>query len=276
MTVRDVGIPVFALRPPFEARRRPRTFESGPLLTVRRGYVADSSVGQVVASPHEARVAVRRLVGRGAELIKIALEDGSVSGSHLSMLTLAEVRAIVDEAHRLDRIVTAHVLEQSGLDRALAGGVDELAHMPCLAISPRSLREVARRRIPIVGTLHVAATVHAADPSFSCPDGVADARIFVAAGGTLLYGSDMGNPGIPLGVDVGELLLMQRAGLAPTDVLAAATARAGNELGRPRLGRLVPGASADVWAVTGDATRDLLRLAHPRLAVIRGAVIRAP
>jgi imidazolonepropionase-like amidohydrolase len=168
------------------------------------------------------------------------------------------------------------VLEQDGVDRALAGGVDELAHMPCLGVSASSMRELARR-IPIVGTLHVARTVHAAFPSaFSCPDAVANARIFVAAGGTLLYGTDMGNPGIPDDVDVDELVLMRRAGLTPVQVLRAATAAAADELHRPSLGRLASGSPADLWAVRGDATTDLRRLAHPVLAIVRGEVVRQP
>ena len=208
--------------------------------------------------------------------IKIALEDGSAGGGHMPMLTLAEVRAIVRAAHRHGRIVTAHALEQSGVDRALAGGVDELAHLPCSHVSARSIREVACRRIPIVGTLHVSRTVHEADPSFSCPDAVANARIFVGAGGTLLYGSDMGNPGIPLDLDVDELLLMRDAGLSPVEVLRAATSAGGAELGRPRLGRLAPGSPADLWAVRGNAATDLGRLSHPVLAIVRGALVRQP
>jgi imidazolonepropionase-like amidohydrolase len=277
MTVRDVGIPEAVLRPPFEPRGGPRTFEAGPLITVPRGYVSSSSVGLVVTSPATARAAVRRLVKEGAALIKIALENGGVVGRFTPMLTLAEVRAIVDEAHGRGRIVTAHVLEQDGVDRALAGGVDELTHMPCLGVSASSMRELARRRIPIVGTLHVARTVHAAFPSaFSCPDAVANARIFVAAGGTLLYGTDMGNPGIPDDVDVDELVLMRRAGLTPVQVLRAATAAAADELRRPRLVRLASGSPADLWAVRGDATADLRRLAHPVLAIVRGGIVRQP
>lgn len=276
MTVRDVGISEDALRPPFEPPGRPRTIEAGPLLTVPRGYVADSSIGLVVTSPSTARAAVRRLIGHGAALIKIALEDGGVARMHLSMLTLAEVRAIVEEAHRHGRIVTAHALEQSGVDRALAGQVDELAHMPCYRIRAESMRELARRGIPVVGTLHVPAAAHAATPSFTCPDAVANARIFVAAGGTLLYGSDMGYVGIPRDVDVAELMLMRRAGLDPVEVLRAATAKAGAELGRPLLGSLASGSPADLWAVRGDATTDLRLLAHPVIAIVRGRIVRQP
>jgi imidazolonepropionase-like amidohydrolase len=276
MTVRDVGIPELALRAPFEPSGRPRTYEAGPILTVPRGYVSSSSVGLVVTSSLTARAAVRRLVNEGAALIKIALENGGVAGRYTPMLTLAEVRAIVDEAHRHGRIVTAHVLEQDGVERALEGGVDELAHMPCSHVSPGSMRTLARRRIPVVGTLHVALALHAAYPSFSCPDGLANARLFVAAGGTLLYGSDMGNPGIPDDVDVEELVLMEGAGLTPLEVLRAATSKAGAELGLPRLGRLAQGSSADLWAVPGDAATDLRRLSHPVLAIVRGTLVRQP
>ena len=277
MTVRDVGIAEAELRAPFESPGRPRTFEAGPLLTVPRGYVSSASIGLVVASPATARAAVRRLVHEGAAAIKVALEDGSAGGTFLSMLTLAELRTIVGAAHRDGRIVIAHALEQTGVDRALAGRVDELAHMPCSHVSARSVRTLAQRRIRVVATLHVADAVHATDPSFACPDGLANARLFVAAGGRLLYGTDMGsNAGIPLNVDVDELALMRRAGLTPVEVLRAATSQAAVELGRPRLGRLAPGSPADVWAVRGDATKSLRLLAHPVLAIVRGVLVRQP
>jgi imidazolonepropionase-like amidohydrolase len=118
--------------------------------------------------------------------------------------------------------------------------------------------------------------VHAAFPSFSCPDASRNARLFVAEGGALLYGSDMGNPGIPNDVDVDELVLMRRAGMTLVDVLRAATAQAGAEMRRPRLGRLAPGSPADLWAVRGDATTSLRRLSHPVLAIVRGVAVRQP
>ena len=99
------------------------------------------------------------------------------------------------------------------------------------------------------------------------------ASAFVDAGGTLLYGSDYGNPGIPLGADVDELRLMVRAGLSPREVLTNATARAGEQLGIEKIGTLQTGAPADLVAVDGDVFTDLEALEVPRLVIVRGRLV---
>ncbi len=102
-----------------------------------------------------------------------------------------------------------------------------------------------------------------------------DAARFVALGGTLLYGSDMPNVRV-LGIDVRELRLLRRAGLAPEDVLAAGTSRAGKQVGLEPRGTLTEGVRADVLAVRGD-TRELRDdLARPLVVVAGGRIARAP
>lgn len=68
---------------------------------------------------------------------------------------------------------------------------------------------------------------------------------------------------------------MHEAGMTPTQVLAAATSRAGAELGRSPLGSLAAGAPADVVAVRGDA-RVLSHESTRLLVMTRGHVIIAP
>jgi hypothetical protein len=160
----------------------------------------------------------------------IAIERGFAND--LPILTGPEVRAIVAEAHARELEVTAHVTRVDDARRALEGGVDELAHMPCAGEDAALMRRLAARGIRIVATLHV-------EKEYGC-DGLPNARAFVAAGGTLLYGSDMANPGIPFALDVRELALLREAGLTPLDVLRAATSEAGKALGRAPLGSRPP------------------------------------
>jgi imidazolonepropionase-like amidohydrolase len=94
----------------------------------------------------------------------------------------------------------------------------------------------------------------------------------VAAGGTLLYGSDYGNQGIPSGVDVEELRLMVASGLTRRQALVNATSRAAKQLRVP-VGVLRKGGAADVVAVRGDPFVDLAALARPALVVVRGDLV---
>lgn len=246
-TVRDLGIPLAALPPPRPKPGHLRIFAAGPIVTVPGGYpgtVHDPSVGLPVRGPAAARAVVDDLVNAGASVIKISLEPGGAND--WPMLSATEVRAIVRAAHRRGRIVTAHVSDSRGVELALAGGVDELAHAPC-ELDPELMREVAQRRIAIVGTLHVV----------RCPEAVGNMAVFVRAGGKLLYGSDYGNPGIPPRIDVEELRLMTRAGLSRQEAIAAATSKAAAYLGLEPLGSLVAGAPADIVGVEGDPFRDV-------------------
>ena len=204
-----------------------------------------ASLAHVVEGADEARAAVRMLVRRGAGVIKVGLTESYPN------LSLEELRDTVAEAHAVGVRVSAHVEDSRGTRRALDAGVDDLAHMPSRPDAELMAR-VAREGVEVVGTLHVVS-------SFAGAGVLANARAFVRAGGTLLYGSDFGNPGIPLGADPVELGLMNRAGLSRLDVLRNATSRAGAVLGVADAGRLRPGAPADVVVVSGNPLRDLAR-----------------
>ena len=123
----------------------------------------------------------------------------------------------------------------------------------------------------VAAGVEVVGTLHAIDAFRFCD--VEYARAFVDAGGTLLYGTDYGNPGIPFGVDVDELRLMVRAGLSSREAVTNATARAGEQLGLEKLGSLGEGAPADLVAVDGDPFSDLERLEVPRLVVVRRNIV---
>jgi imidazolonepropionase-like amidohydrolase len=269
-TTRNLGEDISILRPPYAAKGYPRIVAAGPLITVPGGYPTrlNPSIADPITSPAGGVAEVDKLVAKGAALIKIALEDGG--NNTLPMLSVAEVEAIVGEAHRLHRIVTAHVLEGPGLAIALAGGVDELAHMPCQEVTPDQMAQLLQRRIPVVATLHVD-QLHVTLGS-PCRDGLENAKTFVARGGELLYGTDI--PGVRAGLDLTELGLMQQAGLSALQVMQAATSNAGAELRMEPLGRLRRDAPADLWAVKGDPTTSLRLLGKPIYVMARGVRIR--
>jgi imidazolonepropionase-like amidohydrolase len=268
-TTRNLGRPEAALRPPFALRGYPREVSAGPVITVPGGYPTGRHPGIAapVRSVQEATAKVNGLVAKGAAVIKIALL-AEIDGRPRPVLSVDQVRAIVAAAHRHRRLVTAHVVEGKGLDLALAGGIDELAHTPCVRVTRDQLAAVAARRIAVVGTLHGARVFFRAE----CPDLLSNARAFVEAGGRLLYGTDI--PVVAATLDVEELGLMQQAGLTPTRVLRAATAEAGRQLGMAPLGTLVRGAPADLFVVRGDPTRSLRALRRPVFVMARGTRVR--
>jgi imidazolonepropionase-like amidohydrolase len=83
-----------------------------------------------VSTPDETAKFVTRQMARGADCIKIFIEDGSCVGfPGLPVLNDDTILAAVKEAHRFDKMAIAHVTTFEGGQRAIAAGVDGLANL---------------------------------------------------------------------------------------------------------------------------------------------------
>src|SRR5262249_45961897 len=86
----------------------------------------------VVTASADVRDVVRKMVRAGADVIKCATTGGASSrpghGPRDGAFNLAEMQALVDEAHALDRRVMCHALGGRGLDIAIDAGVDSIEH----------------------------------------------------------------------------------------------------------------------------------------------------
>ena len=264
-TAVDLGAPLL-----YELEERPghlRLLQAGRIITVRRGYpinVWGRALAAVVGKGRSPESVVKSHVRGGADVIKIALDPGP--RGTWPMLSRRQVVAISESAHRHGLLVFAHVSETGGLERALTGGVDVLAHIPCRRVPTKSIERVVDGNVSVVGTLHVTDRP-------ACDGAMANARRLVSLGGRLLYGTDFGNPGIPVGPDAGELRLMRRAGLSGAELLAAATRHAAETLGLEPLGSIVPGAPADLIVVPNDPSVRPGRLGNPSLVMSGGVTV---
>jgi imidazolonepropionase-like amidohydrolase len=259
-TVRDLGWPAARL----EALRRdaerfptssPRLLVAGPIVTAPGGYPsraawAPPGTAREVEGPERSAAAVAELAAAGASVIKVAL-DARV-GPTLPPATLA---AIVRSARSHGLGVTAHAAGIAEVGKALDAGVTELAHWPFGQELPGELIRRMAALMAVVPTLHV-------DRSPARRRGV---RSFVALGGRVLYGTDLGNQGPPPAIDVTELSLLVEAGLSPAGAVAAATSLAAEHLGLRAIGRVAPGYVADLLLVEGDPLADLRALTRARL-----------
>jgi hypothetical protein len=294
-TLRDTGGP---LQKPHGGDGRLRMLSAGLIITAPNGYpipgMGEANIAVPVATEEEARDTVRKQVEGGAALIKITLEPGGEAGAPWSaghahhhgtsepghppveaphkaappawpLLPEAIVKAIVDEAHKQGRIVTAHVGEEKGAKIALAAGVDEWAHVPCAPIPVKLLQQAAAQNVKVVTTL---------DTLSKCPGVEHNARHLALFGAELLYGAEIAHPDIPWGIDAQELMtMMQYTNMQPLDVLQAATSKAGKHLGIPMLGTLQAGAPADIIAVKGDALESLKKLEYPDFVMSGGKIV---
>ncbi|MEP7156776.1 MAG: amidohydrolase family protein, partial [Betaproteobacteria bacterium] len=85
----------------------------------------------VADGPWAVRIKVREMVKYGADLIKICASGGVLSKGDeagAQQYTLEEMKAIVDEAHKLGRKVAAHAHGTSSIRDAILAGVDSIEH----------------------------------------------------------------------------------------------------------------------------------------------------
>ncbi|WP_146073335.1 amidohydrolase family protein [Cryobacterium sp. N22] len=169
-----------------------------------------------VASPSEAAIAVARQVAAGASLIKVTLN--SAAGPVLAPDTLA---AIVVAAHARMLPVAAHTEGAGQAAAALNAGVDLLAHTPFSEALPDALLGAMAGRMTWISTLDIHGW---GEPTAAFSVACDNLARFHAAGGRVLYGTDLGNGPLPVGLNRREIEALLTCGLSPDDVLAALTA----------------------------------------------------
>jgi imidazolonepropionase-like amidohydrolase len=236
---------------------------AGPMLTGRGGYPtaaawAPPGTGLELEGSEHARKAVADLVGRGAAAIKVSLnaEAGPTPSD-------AELAVIVDAAHERDLPVSAHVQGAGQAERAVGAGIDEFAHTPWTERLPDPLLEAAAASsMRIVSTLDILSFGEVTPALRTACDNLVRFR---AAGGRVVYGTDLGNGDVPPGIHVREALLLHEAArMAPEEVLEAMTAT-----------RLEPGAPADLIALGSDPLEGIEALGDLRLVVRAGRRVTA-
>jgi imidazolonepropionase-like amidohydrolase len=266
---------------------RPTVVAAGPPITSPGGHCW--SMGGETSGVDALRRAVRERAERGAGVVKVMASGGVLTpGTDLTacQFTLEELRAVVDEAHRLGLPVTAHAHGLAAVERSVAAGVDGIEHCSCLTGSgihlPAELAAALAaghvQVCPTVGFLpgvdpppHVQARMAAVGATVE--QHLPHVAGLYRAGVTLLAGTDAGiGPTKPHGgVAHAVADLTGPCSVPLADALTAATARAARACGLGgRTGRLAAGYDADLLGADGDVTTDVTALQRPRLVVARG------
>lgn len=286
-SVRDVAshgdVPFLLKRRVAEGRiAGPRVFAAGSLITGVGGHGAERSAvstapvnanGAVYEAngPDGFRLAVREQFKRGADLIKLA--------SHFSA---EEVRAAVDEAHKLGLKVTVDS-ETIYTQMAVEAGVDCVEHP--LPRSDETLRMMAKKGICADITLVPYQYINAqggynfsTSRRFTLTDAAtfAMARKLKAAGIKLGIGTDLVVDWYKFLPDayMQELRNYQVLGHSPAQALIAATRTNAEILGmHHRLGTAEVGKLADLIIVDGRPDDTVEDLANVETVIVNGRVV---
>ncbi len=234
---------------------------------------------RVVDGVEAIRVAVRDEVRHGADWVKVYVDRSITLGTDGRLRSLTnyrpeELKAFVDEAHRLGKRTSAHVKGWDGIDAALTAGFDTLEHADGFTddLFDRAVKQGTFWCPTIYAGIWVA--------EGRGPLGRKATEILAAAfrkglakGVKIALGSDAGafpwteNPAI-------ELALMVERGMTPLQAIQAATVVAADLLGTKELGHLEPGAHADLIALSNDPLKDITALQRLRTVLKGGVVVR--
>lgn len=294
----DDGGKTIALR---EAVRRgwsmgPRIVDAGSSISTTAGHM-DSRVGlsedihamigteNLCDGVDDCRRAVRRQIGRGADVIKFATTGGVNSGTGLGTRIFEdEAKAIIDTAHAYGRKVAVHAHGLDGIRLAVRLGADSIEHGTTIdEDTARLMAKSGTYYVPTLSTVNGYLERLAADPNAYPPAikaqidwriGITGKSLAIAypLGVRIAYGTDAGVSKHGRNADEFELLV--KYGMPAVEALKAATINAAALLGLEKeIGTLEVGKSADIIAVDGDPLVNVKVLKRMAFVMARGNVV---
>ena len=231
-------------------------------------------------SPDEGRKQVRELRKHGAQVIKICATGGVFSRNTepgQQQMSLAEMKAIADEAHQWGLQVAAHAHGAGGIKDAIRAGVNTIEHASLIDAEGIALakKHGAWLSMDIYNTDY---TQSEGKKNGVLEDNLRKDREIAelqrqnfklahAAGVKMVYGTDAGI--YPHGDNGKQLATMVKYGMSPLQAIQSATINAAEALASKDVGVIEAGRYGDLIAVAGDPTRDV-RLLEKVAVVIKG------
>jgi imidazolonepropionase-like amidohydrolase len=270
----------------------PRILASGPAITIDGGscdnirlayqynYTSPGVADGVEGVQHK----VREVVKYGADIVKMCASGGLLSvrtEPGAVQYSLAEMQAIVAEAHRLGRRVAAHAHGAEAIRLASEAGVDSVEHG--FLMDDAAIATLKKNGTYLVPTLYVADWLPANEADMHLSPATAEKlnavlaqakrnlkRAF-AAGVKVAFGTDAAV--FPHGLNAREFAEYVQLGMTPVQAIHTATVNAADLLGlKDEAGALEPGKWADIIAVDGDPLEDIRALEKVRF-VMKGGVV---
>jgi imidazolonepropionase-like amidohydrolase len=236
-------------------------------------------------NPEEGRKRVREVRKYGAQVIKICATGGVFSRNTepgQQQMSLEEMRAIADEAHMWGLKVAAHAHGAAGIKDAIRAGIDTIEHASL--IDDEGIRLAKQHgawlSMDIYNTEY---TQSEGKNNGVLEDNLRKDREIAqlqrdnfrkahAAGAKMVYGTDAGV--FPHGQNGRQFAVMVRYGMTPVEAIRTATISAAEALGRDDVGVIEPSRYADLIAVPGDPTQNVVLLENVPFVMMGGALVK--
>jgi imidazolonepropionase-like amidohydrolase len=240
----------------------------------------------VADGPWAARTKVREMVKYGADVIKMCASGGVLSKGDspgAQQYTLEEMKAIVDEAHKLGRKVAAHAHGASSIRDAILAGVDSVEHASL--IDEEGIKLARERGTYLVMDIYNDDFIlNEGAKAGMLPESLEKERALgqlqrdnfrkaFRGGDKMAFGTDSGV--YPHGDNAKQFFYMVKYGMTPMQAIQAATINGADLLGwKDSVGSLAAGKYADIIAVNGDPLADPAELTRVSFVMKGGAVVK--
>jgi imidazolonepropionase-like amidohydrolase len=273
----------------------PRILASGRKLITRGSYLqnlnpalSDAILQQeflLIDGADRARQAVRQNIFQNVDVIKVTADEN---------LTVPELAAVIEEAHRLHLKVAVHAPDKTSIQTAIDARADSIEHGN--EVTDEQLTQMRDKGIflDLTPTFYNGFLQKITEPSIviSAASRAASASSaprrkqrydqlverVLKSGAKFAAGSDMCwfYPGKTRGeASTATFVNLHDAGMPALNVIRAITINSAEMLGwQDRIGTVEPGKFADLVAVTGDPIGDITELERIRFVMKDGKVIR--
>lgn len=302
-TIRDCGDGhgvMYALRDAIEMGliEGPRLFVSGEPLTVTGGHC--HQLGGEVDGIDEIIKSIRQHFKGGADFIKLMGTGGGTPGTYpaFSSFSYEELKIAAEEAHRIDKTITAHVRGTPGIKQGVEAGLDHLEHVSFqnpdghLYYDREVGNKIAEKGIYVTPTIQLfrdyfEETVRQKEAGNNSKEIMDQIDLFsrlwdtkleivhqmLRDGVKMTAGNDAGLPLTGFGYLWRELDAMVLAGMTPIQAIIAATKTAAEAMKIDnQIGSLTKGLAADIIAVKDNPIDDIKALSHVTFIMSNGEV----